>query len=244
MSPLDKYKHRTEIHMGVFKCQNKKRPVIIKRIKLAKFNKLEYNVPRLINSKYIMKLRNMVTFNDHVYLYMKYMKRGDMRNNQDLDGLDLFDILIDVANAIKLVHQYNYIHNDVKLANVMLTEYNTAKLADFGLCLHKNTNKHEFLGTIPYMSIEKCRGFEYDEYVDIWAFGVMIYKHVVGVYPFDINKDNHRTFDNWFIDCSKIENLHLRYICFKILQINDPSRITIDKILLFLMQGRNSLLYD
>lgn len=46
---------------------------------------------------------------------------------------------INICEALRYIHAKDIIHRDIKSPNIFLTEEGTAKLGDFGLCIHGKT---------------------------------------------------------------------------------------------------------
>ena len=57
-------------------------------------------------------------------------------NNIDdpLDIIRKINYIQDVISALKFIHANNFVHLDVKPANILITSYDTCKLGDFGCC--------------------------------------------------------------------------------------------------------------
>ena len=62
------------------------------------------------------------------------------------------------------------------------------KLCDFGWAVNKKQQlRSTFCGTPLYLSPELIKGSPYDEKVDIWAVGVLLYELLLGDSPFQVN---------------------------------------------------------
>lgn len=60
--------------------------------------------------------------------------------------------LSQVANGLDHIHGAGYVHRDLKPANVLLDQYGTPKLADFGFTVRMSMAKARSAGSIPYMT--------------------------------------------------------------------------------------------
>lgn len=77
---------------------------------------------------------------------------------------------------------------DLKLDNIMLTLSGYIKLTDYGLSkisLPSSTSlTRTYCGTPDFMAPEVVMENPYDQSVDWWAFGVLLYEMLVGRAPF------------------------------------------------------------
>jgi serine/threonine-protein kinase len=104
-------------------------------------------------------------------------------------------ILAPIARALDAAHTRGIAHRDLKPENVLLVdgeEGRTPKLIDFGLAKvfveeawgDARTKTGALVGTPEYMSPEQCRGRTVDHKTDVYAFGVLAYRMLVGQVPF------------------------------------------------------------
>jgi serine/threonine protein kinase len=112
-------------------------------------------------------------------------------------------ILAQVCRALQRAHEAGIIHRDLKPENIFLVrspddDDEVAKVLDFGIAkiktlpgggelgLSSSTKTGAVLGTPYYMAPEQARGLRSIDYrADLWSLGVIAYKCVSGVLPFE-----------------------------------------------------------
>ena len=137
-----------------------------------------------------------------------------------VDASDLVDILCQILSALSIAHDRNVIHRDLKPSNIFITRVgkqdNFAKLLDFGISKllvsdadTPTTRTGAVPGTTHYMSPEQAMGAkDIDHRVDIYAVGVILYRGLTGVYPFDGDTNNeilHKIASASFVPPRKID---------------------------------------
>ena len=96
----------------------------------------------------------------------------------------LLPLMIDVADALAVLHANRIVHRDLKPDNVMIrrgARREEAVLIDFGIALlagQEDTLKH--YGTAGYMAPEQARGDAVEGSADIYPFGKMIAEIWIG----------------------------------------------------------------
>jgi serine/threonine-protein kinase len=106
-------------------------------------------------------------------------------------------ILRQLARALDAAHSKGIAHRDLKPDNVFMAMDEDGagqpKLLDFGiakLLSEEAPQKYKTrtgapIGTPQYMSPEQCRGRNVDHRTDIYGFGIMAYRMLTGMLPFD-----------------------------------------------------------
>jgi serine/threonine protein kinase/tetratricopeptide (TPR) repeat protein len=107
---------------------------------------------------------------------------------QRLDYEEGLRIAMQVAGALKLVHERGLIHRDLKPANIMLLDGGNVKLLDFGICRSTGessiTQEGMLVGTVLYMSPEQVLGDELGTRSDVFSLGSVFYHAFTGELPF------------------------------------------------------------
>ncbi|CAD8195611.1 unnamed protein product [Paramecium pentaurelia] len=139
---------------------------------------------------------------------------------------DIQEILcyfIQIVKGTSELHQLSLIHRDLKLENVVYQERNNQKhlkLCDTGLIRQQNGRKTISVGTPYYMSPEQINQSIYDEKIDIWALGMILYEMLAKQVMvkgnsiaeilrniLDLNQNNINTqIDRLYIDDQKYSN--------------------------------------
>ncbi|MGH7297107.1 MAG: serine/threonine-protein kinase, partial [Polyangiaceae bacterium] len=114
---------------------------------------------------------------------------------------DTARILAQVCRALQRAHDAGIIHRDLKPENIFLVrspddDDEIAQVLDFGIAkikappgeqgLSSSTKTGAVLGTPYYMAPEQARGLRSIDYrADLWSIGVIAYKCVTGILPFE-----------------------------------------------------------
>lgn len=200
---------------SVYKVYDKvrKRYVAIKRSEVGVFSKfdLEREV-KLANEiehhPNIIRYENVERISDRAGVYdyaiLKYYVEGNLDNvlsNYTLSDKERRQILTGILKGLAHLHAVPIIHRDLKAANVLMDrDFNgdwVPVIADFGLSRMVDAdmsyvlNNSQIAITPNYASPEQYT--ENDALrpnTDLWAFGVMTYKMMMGRLPFRIDGEN------------------------------------------------------
>jgi len=102
------------------------------------------------------------------------------------------DICRVILRAIDFMHSRRVVHRDLKLQNILFREngnVNSLKIVDFGLArvLEPGEKVRDFCGSIGYIAPEQYLREEYGFEVDMFAFGVLLFRLLSQEKPFPAN---------------------------------------------------------
>ncbi|KAL9331655.1 hypothetical protein ACSQ67_001265 [Phaseolus vulgaris] len=91
-----------------------------------------------------------------------------------------------LMKAVAHCHLLGVSHRDIKPDNILFDEENRLKLADFGSAdtFKEGEPMSGVVGTPPYVAPEILAGRDYNEKVDVWSGGVVLYQMLAGFLPF------------------------------------------------------------
>ena len=149
--------------------------------------KNEAKILSKLQSENIVKYYDSFVDNDSFNIIMEYCDGLDLRKfiNEHKQSKVLIDkniilyIILGICQGLKEIHNNNLIHRDIKPENIFLNADLTIKIGDFGLSKELNNFKDyakSFVGTFLYMSPEIFKGQKYNNKVDMWALGCIIYE--------------------------------------------------------------------
>jgi len=157
-----------------------------------------------VQSKHLIKIFDHgVTPDGKPYIVMELLEGEPLdKRLERLGRLPLQDVarmIHQVSRGLSRAHQEHIIHRDLKPENIFLTQSadddeEVAKVLDFGIAkirstdqaLSNSTKTGAVLGTPYYMSPEQARGLrDIDHRTDVWSLGVIVFKCVTGVLPFE-----------------------------------------------------------
>ena len=149
--------------------------------------------PRLlasVNHPNIVAITTAEKQDNVFFIVMEYVHGETLENLIAAHGaLDLnrsLDFTCQICNAMDHAHKQGVIHRDLRPANVLVTENDMVKVADFGTSRFLEIAAHgtTVIGSPPYMAPEQFHGKAVFA-SDIYSLGVTMYQMLTGILPYD-----------------------------------------------------------
>jgi len=102
---------------------------------------------------------------------------NDYLLNKQFTNTDIVNLGMDICQALMLCKKRNIIHRDIKPANIFVSSDGDYKLGDFGIARQMEGAEQglSIKGSFEYMAPEVYLGKKYDERVDIYSLGMVLY---------------------------------------------------------------------
>ena len=112
-----------------------------------------------------------------------------LRDHGHLDVAQAIDIVTQACRGLDYAHRNGVVHRDVKPGNLLVSDSDVVKLADFGIARATDqssiTQVGSVLGTAAYLSPEQARGDEAGPQADLYSLGVVTYQLIAGRLPYE-----------------------------------------------------------
>ena len=152
----------------------------------------EFTVLASLPHPNIIKTYDCAKTDDLLYITLEYVEGRSLAQilteGKPLDLDAAIGIVPQVGMALDYAHRNNFVHRDVKPANILISKDGRVLLSDFGLARPRGmstlTTIGTIVGTLAYMSPEHAMGKPLDARSDIFSLGVVLYQLLTGRQPF------------------------------------------------------------
>ena len=211
---LEKVSKKTLIMKIIYRKQNEKRNInefiISKKLKNKNIS-IFYGVEEI--KEYNLDL---VIIEYAIYNNLRFFQKKILKRNYLSESLLCF-FAYQILNGLKYCHMNKIAHLDIKPENIVVDEFLNLKIIDFSVSLDYSKIKSDeikltFQGTNFYVAPEVIKEEVINvkdlNKVDLYSFGVMLYKLAYGSYPYGLTSaDSH----NYELIYSKIQNEKLEF---------------------------------
>lgn len=144
---------------------------------------LEHEVLNQLDHPNIIKTYG-ICFGDSSHepaILLQYCPSSLKKRIKKLSNSEKKQVIMELCSAMKEVHSAGIIHRDLKPENILLDDDNHVIVSDFGLCTliekeSESQSRTQMAGSLKFMAPELLQGkTDYNEKVDIYAFGVVLY---------------------------------------------------------------------
>ncbi len=139
----------------------------------------------------IISVSNVFRSNNTVYMVMEYCQGRDLRwfikrSNGKLDERFILTVFPQVLMGLRQLHRSNFLHLDIKPANILLRSGGRPMLLDFGAVQQVRPGER-FNGvhtmTHGYAPLEQYHRDEIGPWTDLYALGATMYACITGKTP-------------------------------------------------------------
>ena len=155
------------------------------------------NIARFIDSG--------VTSDGVPYMVMERVEGDPILDYCDKHRLGInqrIEIFKTVCRTIQYAHKSLVVHRDLKSENILVTPESRVKILDFGIAKLLDPNVYDYsiietqpgtrLLSLEYASPEQIKGGPVKTSSDIYSLGILLYKLLVGIHPFDVDEHSYR----------------------------------------------------
>ena len=191
-----------------------------------------------LNHPNILGIKEVYEDMKTISIVMEYCEGGDlfdfiMKSPQKrLDDFNTIDLLIQILSSLDYLHNVLKIcHRDLKPENFLISinEQNRPilKLIDFGLATYicRGEKMKGKIGTTMYMAPEILKNEPFNEKIDVWSAGIILFNMMTGCEPFASGNEKFKQYQiiNKPINFDVIKNDYLRELCQEMLE-KDPEK--------------------
>lgn len=161
-----------------------------------------------------MKLYSHYEDDDNLCLILEYISGSNlydiMKKEGKLQERYAIHYFRQIVNSMLYLHSQPrpILHRDIKPENILVNDQNVIKMADFGSAnsMSEGELRHTFTGTTLFMAPEILENKGYDQRVDIWSLGVLMFELIAGEYPF-LSEEQEKALQNHEKNRIIVENI-------------------------------------
>uniref|UniRef100_A0A8C7NZT7 Tyrosine-protein kinase n=1 Tax=Oncorhynchus mykiss TaxID=8022 RepID=A0A8C7NZT7_ONCMY len=144
----------------------------------------EANLMKALQHDKLVRLNAVVTKEEPIYIITEFMEKGSLLDFLKSDEGNrvqlpkLIDFSAQIAEGMAYIEQRNYIHRDLRAANILVSKALVCKIADFGLARiiedNEYTAREGAKFPIKWTAPEAINFGSFTIKSDVWSFGILL----------------------------------------------------------------------
>uniref|UniRef100_A0A674CDT8 Tyrosine-protein kinase n=1 Tax=Salmo trutta TaxID=8032 RepID=A0A674CDT8_SALTR len=144
----------------------------------------EANLMKALQHDKLVRLNAVVTKEEPIYIITEFMEKGSLLDFLKSDEGNrvqlpkLIDFCAQIAEGMAYIEQRNYIHRDLRAANILVSKALVCKIADFGLARiiedNEYTAREGAKFPIKWTAPEAINFGSFTIKSDVWSFGILL----------------------------------------------------------------------
>ncbi|XP_067224239.1 tyrosine-protein kinase Src42A [Chanodichthys erythropterus] len=172
-----------EVWQGLW---NNTTDVAIKEFKVVNYPtiKTEIEIMKELRHERLLRLYAVCTTSEPICLVTELMKNGSLKTflishkeKEDLELSLMMDFAVQIAEGMIYIEN-KIVHRDLRAENILLTDMQCCKIADFGLAQINLPGNHRISSDVrvpvKWMAPEIFEEKEYTSKSDVWSFGILL----------------------------------------------------------------------
>ncbi|XP_058030721.1 tyrosine-protein kinase HCK isoform X2 [Ahaetulla prasina] len=144
----------------------------------------EANIMKTLQHDKLVRLHAVVTKEEPIFIITEFMEKGSLldflksEEGKKQPFPKLIDFSAQVAEGMAFIEQRNYIHRDLRAANILVSALLVCKIADFGLARVIDDNEYTAREgakfPIKWTAPEAINYGSFTIKSDVWSFGILL----------------------------------------------------------------------
>jgi serine/threonine protein kinase len=197
----------------------------------------ELSIHSRLSHPNIIRLYGHCESMDKVSLFLEYADGGSLftalLKKPHVTERQACSYFSQICEAVRYLHENDVIHRDLKPENILLTKKGTVKVCDFGWSAIGEGDRKTYCGTLDYMAPEILNETRYNNKVDIWSLGVILYEILQGTVPYKgkTQFERARMIMKGDLAFSSSLSYAAKILIRKMLEVNPEKRIGIEEVM-------------
>ncbi|MBN1302478.1 MAG: protein kinase [Melioribacteraceae bacterium] len=127
------------------------------------------------------------------FILLEYFNGNELLHYSGPDDIEIQKIILQISSVLFYLHQSNYIYFDLKPENILVEGKGAdinLKFIDFGFARYLSALEDNVIrGTKEYLAPELIKKEPVDHRADLYSFGILLYRIILGKFPFPTDKE-------------------------------------------------------